>query len=36
MFFARDEPILRIPTLLYFAGVPLDLTPAMRWNEVRA
>src|SRR5690349_23610518 len=31
-FFARGEPILRIPTLSYLAGVPGDLTPSMRWK----
>ena len=36
MFFAFADPILRMPTLLYFAGVPADLTPAMRWKVSRA
>ena len=35
-FFAFADPILRIPTLLYLAGVPADLTPAIRWKDSRA
>ena len=32
MFFALGEPVLRIPTLSYFAGVPGDAYPVIRWN----
>ena len=35
-FFAFADPILRIPTLLYLAGVPADLTPSIRWKDSRA
>src|SRR6185436_20928893 len=36
MFGAFRGPILRMPTLLYFAGVPGEGKPSSRWNLVAA
>ena len=36
MFGARRGPTLRIPTLLYFAGVPAAWNPGSRSNAIRA
>ena len=35
-FFALFLPNSRMPTLSYFAGVPADLTPAIRSNRLAA